>query len=649
MEFWKCRLDASTKFSYTNDRGQNRKSKISLFVCRVGSLPLGRRLLSTVKPDPGRHSGAKEEQMKFESRIVQGPSVEVSEFEHSLPLRECHQHLKTHPTIMKLSRICLFIVVLSGFSALRCEAAVYHSNGSVSNVQTLHDYYAHDGDTITLPAGRFSWTRRLAITKGITLQGQNTITGAGASNPQIVDATIILDNTPRTGSGGIISAATTPNRYFRLTGVTFRFGTVTRNSTGGAVTLSSIGNSAGKMRVDHCHFDKLYANTIMKIGGWLYGVADHNVITLRGKSFGFHVQHGKYGGSSQINGNGSWADYPWYGTDKFWFIETNTIKRANATFAHSLVDCDFGGRWVARHNYVQNAIPQGHGTEGAAFRGQRVNEFYDNTVNNTVLWNGGGQRAGTNMWHDNVFLGYEPSGLGALVNYRTTWVRTDPVWGISDGTSVWDRNDTQGTGTYVEGRPPFLFASGTDRSSVHSQGVMHDSTKNWATNRWRGYSIRNTNPAVNLGAYIISNTSNTITYWYSNVIAGNRKMIFNAGDTYEIHRVLTVMDGCGMGKGDQVSGAPQPINTTVSRPFWTHQATEPCYSWNNVYLPNGRVLGFRGSGIPLLPPRENIEYFNLGGGFPPNTTPLQVRSRYVAARNGVDCTGTFIYPHPLAR
>jgi hypothetical protein len=126
-------------------------------------------------------------------------------------------------------------------------------------------------------------------------------------------------------------------------------------------------------------------------------------------------------------------------------------------------------------------------------------------------------------------------------------------------------------------------------------------------------------------------------------------MIFNAGDTYEIHRVLTVMDGCGMGKGDQVSGAPQPINTTVSRPFWTHQATEPCYSWNNVYLPNGRVLGFRGSGIPLLPPRENIEYFNLGGGFPPNTTPLQVRSRYVAARNGVDCTGTFIYPHPLAR
>src|SRR4029453_3726985 len=157
---------------------------------------------------------------------------------------------------------------------------------------------------------------------------------------------------------------------------------------------------------------------------------------------------------------------------------------------------------------------------------------------------------------------------------------------------------------------------------------------------------RNLNPAVNLAGYIISNTSNTITYFWGATV-GNREMIFNAGDAYEIHRVLTVMDGCGMGKGDQVRGARQPVNTTTGTPFWTHQATEPCYSWNNVYSPNGHVLAFKGSGIPLLPARENVEYFNLGGGFPANTTPSQVRSRYVAALNGVDYTGTFVYPHPL--
>ena len=26
------------------------------------------------------------------------------------------------------------------------------------------------------------------------------------------------------------------------------------------------------------------------------------------------------------NGNGAWADFPYYGSDKFWFIEDNTIK-----------------------------------------------------------------------------------------------------------------------------------------------------------------------------------------------------------------------------------------------------------------------------------------------------------------------------------
>jgi hypothetical protein len=162
-----------------------------------------------------------------------------------------------------------------------------------------------------------------------------------------------------------------------------------------------------------------------------------------------------------------------------------------------------------------------------------------------------------------------------------------------------------------------------------------------------GYSIRN--PALNLGAFIISNTSNTITYWWGPA-AGGRQMTFSIGAQYKIHRVLTVMDGCGMGKGDQVIGNP-PINQTTGTPFWTHQATEPCYSWNNVYSPNGHILNFAGGGgAPTnFPPRQGIEYFNFGGGFPRNTTPSQVRSRYVAALNGVNYTGTFIYPHPLVR
>ena len=77
-------------------------------------------------------------------------------------------------------------------------AAVYHSDGSEASVRALLNI-AHDGDTITLPAGTFSWTSRLEITKGITLQGVTTISGAGSANPTINDGTIVKDDTPRTG------------------------------------------------------------------------------------------------------------------------------------------------------------------------------------------------------------------------------------------------------------------------------------------------------------------------------------------------------------------------------------------------------------------------------------------------------------------
>jgi hypothetical protein len=212
-------------------------------------------------------------------------------------------------------------------------------------------------------------------------------------------------------------------------------------------------------------------------------------------------------------------------------------------------------------------------------------------------------------------------------------------------------NDTEGNGTYVEGHPPFLFASGSATSGTTMSGeqaTFADSTKNWTPNQWLGYSIRDTNPAsasYRLGSYIISNTSNTITYAYNNATSGGH-LIFDIGDTYEIHRVLIQLDQNGRGKGDQITSARKPINATTGTPFWPHQTLEPCYSWNNIYTPNGHVLGYgvrRGQPTTKL----NIDYFNLGGGFPADSTPAAVSSRYTAALNGVDYAGTFVYPHPL--
>src|SRR4029450_6022825 len=113
---------------------------------------------------------------------------------------------------MKTIGTLLFTLILSSFAAPRCGATVYQSNGSLANVQALHDA-AHDGDTITLPAGIFSWRARLNISKGITIQGATVISGP-ASNPTINDGTIIKDDTPRSDS--IIRAAMTSTKSFRL-------------------------------------------------------------------------------------------------------------------------------------------------------------------------------------------------------------------------------------------------------------------------------------------------------------------------------------------------------------------------------------------------------------------------------------------------
>src|SRR5947208_888777 len=105
--------------------------------------------------------------------------------------------------------------------------------------------------------------------------------------------------------------------------------------------------------------------------------------------------------------------------------------------------------------------------------------------------------------------------------------------------------------------------------------------------------------------------------------------------------------GGGAGAGNRPGGgAAGPINTRTGTASWAHSTREPCYSWNNVYTPNGHVYGFHAN--PALPTTKiNIDFFNLGGGFPADTTPSAVSTKYVAALNGVDYTGTFTYPHPL--
>jgi hypothetical protein len=541
---------------------------------------------------------------------------------------------------MKTVGTLLCIPILSGFSALRCEARVYHSNGSEASVRACINS-AVDGDIVTIPAGTFSWASVLRITKGITLQGETTVSEAGTSRPSVVDRTIIKDELPRTSTTGMIKVGSGVDKKVRITGITFAPGSSTAKLGGeGFITLSGSGGNMN-IRLDHCHFDKLYVQKLIWVTGWVYGVADHNYIEVIRNSFPFNMFENAYSGKTF--GDGAWADYPWYGTGKFFFIEDNTVVRTNSPIANTLADATQGARYVIRRNYVVNCIPGNHGTE-SRWRGSRAYEVYDNTFNITVPWSGGGQRSGTSLWHDNVFIGVKPSN-GSLCNLAVfREFRPTSDFGQAVGNNIWDANDTEGNGTFVKGHAPHLFESGTATTSA-AGGRLIDNTKNWVPNQWAGYSIKRAN--INAGANIISNTSNTISYYYYTDNTGKFKpLIFNAGHKYQIHKVLIALDQNGRGKGDLLSGNPA-INTSTGAANWPHQALEPCYSWNNVYAANGHELGFRSGASGQTTTKPGVDYFNLGGGFPANSTPSAVSSRYTAALNGVDYTGTFVYPHPL--
>ena len=270
---------------------------------------------------------------------------------------------------MQRTKTLLAALFLGIAFAPHSGATVYPSDGSEANVQAIHDTNAHDGDTITLPAGTFIWITGVSLTKGVTVRGQTTITGAGTANCTANDQTIIIDEKPRGTPGALFKATISAGKSFRLTGITFKNGSITQVGQGGAIRMASSG-LAQSVRVDHCHFDHLYWGHSLAVESWIYGIDDHNLFESNGTNISHLIQHHSWGG--QNDGHGSWADFPYYGSEKFWFIEDNTIKGSGSVVTSGGVDSSSGGRYVARHNYVQNTSFGGHGTEGGPKRGSAL-------------------------------------------------------------------------------------------------------------------------------------------------------------------------------------------------------------------------------------------------------------------------------------
>ena len=442
------------------------------------------------------------------------------------------------------------------------------ASGSEADVKAALNS-AQDGDTITLPSGTFIWTSTIRITKGVTIEGQTTTNSVnGTAN----DQTVIVDNVTRVPGGApIVALNTRLGKSYRITGITFRAGGLQTAFNGGL----TIGGDSHAVRIDHCHFDDLRSQSDnIAIWGDVYGVIDHNVADYTTYTRFFFSN-----GSG--NGDAAWASPADWGTEKFMFLEDNYINNRNARneFAGGTDDLR-GARWVLRYNHCFNISIQNHGTEVGRYRGGYAREVYNNDFHFVVTRIAGGIRSGSVIMHDNTYFGAVPShGLG-LQAYRSFFNALSAPWGPS-GDTPWDYNVTEPDGTHIDGHPPYLFASGTCTSGSNQTHIV-DNTKNWTPSHWIGYTAKRVSDKGIM--LITANTSDTLTGYYYPDSGGG--VIWNAGDQYQIHKVLRVMDAPARGQGDLISGDP-PVNAATGTASYPRNVLEPCYSWNNVHLPSG--------------------------------------------------------------
>jgi hypothetical protein len=480
----------------------------------------------------------------------------------------------------------MFLIPAGGVNAAEVNAKSA-SLVDVSSALTL----AKDGDTVKVPAGVVTWTSTLYITKNVTLLG------AGASSTIVTNGITGLASRPP-----LITIDLARNLPFRMSGFTFRGGVATANESNGEIRANGISHS---FRIDNCTFDQLHG-TNLALNGFLWGVVDH----CRFNTASVHpitLNHRSWNGATY--GNGSWADDPYWGSEKFLFIEDNVFENTTDTCA---IDAFEGARFVVRHNKFHNCDVTVHGTEGQGRGAKQVEEYSNSFVYDSGTGAAAQIRSGSLLTFNNTTKNFKCGHV--LQAYRP--FHKSPHWGPVNGKNLYDQNEPNSVTGY--------WARGTHTGASGSYNVV-DSTKNWATNQWYSsgsvFMVRNitteTTSTLNY-VWALSNNSNTITC--SNIVwESDKKTTFNKGDVYEIWKVNRALDQPGSGKTALLKGlgdwptTMQPVS----------QGNEPCYSWNNKDVVTGADMKL-GSSEPQI--MEGRDFFN--GTPKPGYTP-------------------FTYPHPL--
>jgi len=510
-------------------------------------------------------------------------------------------------------------------------ATINLANGLLATIQQAHDLSStHDGDTLLIPPGQWSWTTApLVLTKTITLQGATTINTTTDTIPSpgltasASDLTVLIDNisprgnsgmiNPRPGGGLVTWPGTTTPAGIRIMGITFGGGvwggiTASGASNGCITPWSSYHNM---LRVSQCHFDDLMLGPCIQTGGSNFGVMDHCWVKHHtGEGFG-HIWFVEYTVGTD-NGDAAWLESAGLGGPKFFFIEDcyGSECYLAADGRGPGFDTTASGKVVIRHCKVYNGDMASHGlgqTLGNWNCGRAV-ECYNNEWHyRNSIGPGHGMDASNGLVfiaHDNTYFDNKPAGYSLSSSYRSIHAVGNPFRGASGG-NPWDLNDvTDQTGNGFGGSGPGgLYSSGTVTSATSNS--ITDNTKNWPVNHWVNYNVRR---ASDEQTHIItSNTATTLTlHTYDD---GNQ---ITSGP-YEIRKCLRVMEQAACGQW-----AAQ-INRAA--PAWPGHGLEPCYAWNNIFAGDGTPVVFRISwGEDKV--IEGRDYFNSPmPGYSPYTYP----------------------------
>lgn len=344
----------------------------------------------------------------------------------------------------------LFALLLSAFSSSRVTAqtTINAASCAASDVQAALNSVSADDTTVVIPAGNCTWTSAVTYNqvRSTTIQGQTTCTGTPASS--CTDNTVITDSV--SGDSGALVVITALNKSFRLTGITIMGGN--SNQWSGAVRVSG---RSQQVRIDHVHFLNI-ANVAISTNGVL-GVLDHDIFDINNNQQGWRPLNTSWNGLGQ-SGDNSWAADTGFGTNAFFFLEDSTVNGVGQQ-GGAINDCFSGGRYVVRHNLLNNSSVQGHTTGHAGDdRGCRAQEFYLNTMpapaGGIIAFNAVDLESGPAMVWGNTAANYS-NFITAHVKRadNRTYSQSPPpnAWGYCgtafNGTgSAWDQNQNTSTG-----------------------------------------------------------------------------------------------------------------------------------------------------------------------------------------------------------